>query len=203
MSNKIMNGAKRIAKYTFVEMPLAMIGWRQFKANNGYLRDLWHTLSNPHCPECGKGVMCIPHDAEPDNKALYPWTCSAKCGFGVFAPKHAAAINEIIAFRNEQRGKQRLAFLDDPTRSKLIRSHLRKSRGYWFAAALVFAMFAWQLAKGAPWMVVFSVLSLALPFSIHAIRWNYRAWQIRTGTLFVPGAFQHFVRDFLWVRGGQ
>ncbi len=43
----LKNGAKRAAKFTFVDMPLSILGWRQIKANNGYIRDLWRTLRNP------------------------------------------------------------------------------------------------------------------------------------------------------------
>jgi hypothetical protein len=199
----LKNGAKRAAKFTFVDMPLSILGWRQLKANNGYIRDLWRTLRNPQCPECGRGVMHLPADAQPDEKALYPWECSAKCGFGVLAPQDPAEIRHIVQARSETRGKQRLAFLGDPERDKLITSHLRKSRAYWVVVALVFLMAAWQLAIGAPMMVVLSVLSMCLPFSIHAIRWSYRAWQVRSGTLFVEGAFGRYVRDMLWVRGIQ
>lgn len=199
----LKNGAKRAAKFTFVDMPLSILGWRQLKANNGYIRDLWRTLRNPQCPECGRGVMHLPADAQPDEKALYPWECSAKCGFGVLAPQDPAEIRHIVQARSETRGKQRLAFLGDPERDKLITSHLRKSRAYWVVVALVFLMAAWQLAIGAPMMVVLSVLSMCLPFSIHAIRWSYRAWQVRSGTLFVEGAFGRYVRDMLWIRGVQ
>lgn len=200
---KIINGAKRAARFTFVDMPLSMLGWRQLKANNGYIRDLWRTLRHPQCPECGRGVMHLPSDAQPDEQALYGWECSAHCGFRVFAPHDPQEIARIVSARLELRGKQRLAFLQDQERGKLIRSHLLKSRAYWTVAALVFLMFAWQLAMGAPVMVVLSVLSLCLPFSVHAIRWSYRAWQVRTGTLFVPGAFGRYVREMLWVRGVQ
>ena len=199
----LKNGAKRAAKFTFVEMPLSILGWRQLRANNGYIRDLWRTLRHPQCPECGRGVMHLPANAQPDEKALYPWECSAKCGFGVLAPQDPAEIRHIVQARSETRGKQRLAFLGDPERDKLITSHLRKSRAYWVVVALVFLMAAWQLAIGAPVMVVLSVLSMCLPFSIHAIRWSYRAWQVRSGTLFVEGAFGRYVRDMLWVRGIQ
>lgn len=199
----LKNGAKRAAKFTFVEMPLSILGWRQLRANNGYIRDLWRTLRHPQCPECGRGVMHLPANAQPDEKALYPWECSAKCGFGVLAPQDPAEIRHIVQARSETRGKQRLAFLEDQERSKLIRSHLLKSRGYWIVVALVFLMAAWQLAIGAPVMVVLSVLSMCLPFSVHAIRWSYRAWQVRSGTLFVEGAFGRYVRDMLWVRGMQ
>ena len=199
----LKNGAKRAAKFTFVEMPLSILGWRQLRANNGYIRDLWRTLRHPQCPECGRGVMHLPADAQPDEKALYPWECSAKCGFGVLAPQDPAEIRHIVQARSETRGKQRLAFLEDQERSKLIRSHLLKSRGYWIVVALVFLMAAWQLAIGAPMMVVLSVLCMCLPFSVHAIRWSYRAWQVRSGTLFVEGAFGRYVRDMLWVRGMQ
>ncbi len=200
---KIINGAKRAARFTFVDMPLSMLGWRQLKANNGYIRDLWRTLRHPQCPECGRGVMHLPADAQPDEKALYPWECSAHCGFRVFAPHDPQEIARIVQARSETRGKQRLAFLGDPERDKLITSHLRKSRAYWVVVALVFLMAAWQLAVGAPLMIVLSVLSMCLPFSIHAIRWSYRAWQVRSGTLFVEGAFGRYVRDMLWVRGIQ
>jgi len=30
----LKNGAKRAAKFTFVDMPLSILGWRQIKANN-------------------------------------------------------------------------------------------------------------------------------------------------------------------------
>ena len=40
---KIVDGAKRAAKFTFVEMPLSILGWRQIKANNGYISDLWRS----------------------------------------------------------------------------------------------------------------------------------------------------------------
>ncbi|GLF60617.1 hypothetical protein VNPA152081_48540 [Pseudomonas aeruginosa] len=199
----LKNGAKRAAKFTFVEMPLSILGWRQLRANNGYIRDLWRTLRHPQCPECGRGVMHLPADAQPDEKALYPWECSAKCGFGVLAPQDPTEIRHIVQARSETRGKQRLAFLGDPERDKLITSHLRKSRAYWVVVALVFLMAAWQLAIGAPMMVVLSVLCMCLPFSVHAIRWSYRAWQVRSGTLFVEGAFGRYVRDMLWVRGIQ
>ena len=168
----LKNGAKRAAKFTFVEMPLSILGWRQLRANNGYIRDLWRTLRHPQCPECGRGVMHLPANAQPDEKALYPWECSAKCGFGVLAPQDPAEIRHIVQARSETRGKQRLAFLGDPERDKLITSHLRKSRAYWAFGAFAFLMAVWQLAAGAPLMVVLSALSLCLPFSILAIRWS-------------------------------
>ena len=199
----ILSGAKKAAKFTFVSMPLSILGWGQLKQNHGFIRDLWHTLRNPRCPECGRGVMHRPTNAQADDTALYPWECSARCGFGVLAPEDPAEIRRIVDARMEVRGKQRLAFLEDQERSKLIRSHLLKSRGYWIVVALVFLMAAWQLAIGAPMMVVLSVLCMCLPFSVHAIRWSYRAWQVRSGTLFVEGAFGRYVRDMLWVRGMQ
>ena len=200
---KIADGVKRAAKFTFVEMPLSILGWRQIKANNGYISDLWRSLRSPVCPECGRGVMHLPTDAQPDDKALHGWECSAHCGFRVFTTRDPQDIAGIVQARSEERGKQRLAFLADPERSKLITSHERKSRAYWTVATLVFLMAIWQIAMGASAMVVVSVLSMCLPFSIHAIRWSYRAWQVRTGTLFVPGAFARYVRDMLWLRGVQ
>jgi len=199
---KIIDGVKRTARFTFVDMPLSILGWRQLKANNGYIRDLWRSLRYPRCPECGRGVMHVPADAKPDEKAFYPWECSAHCSFRVFAPNDLEEIVRIVSARLELRCKQRLAFLQDHERSNLIRSHLLKSRVYWTMAALTFLMFAWQLAMGAPVMVVLSVLSLCLPFSVLAIRWSYRAWQVRTGTLFVPGAFWRYVREMLWLKEG-
>lgn len=199
----IRSGAKKAAKFTFVAMPLSILGWSQIKRNHGFIRDLWRTVRNPHCPECGRGVVHLPADTQPDDKALYVWECSAQCGFGVLAPKDVAEICRIVGARMEVRGKQRLAFLEDQERSKLIRSHLRKSRGYWAVVAFVFLVAAWQLAAGASLMVVLTVLSMCIPFYAHAIRWSYRAWQVRTGTLFVEGEYGRYVRDLLWVRGMQ
>ena len=200
---KFISGAKRAAKFTLVDMPLSILGWRQLKANHGFISDLWHTLRNPRCPECSRGVMHLPADAQSDDKALYGWECSAKCGFGVFAPNDQTEIRRIVEARIAERGKQRLAFLGDPERNKLISSHLWKSRAYWAVVLLAFLMAAWLLAMGAPMVVVLSVLSLTLAASSNALRWSYRAWQMRTDTLFVPGAFSRYVRDMLWIRRVQ
>ena len=76
----LFNGVKRATRYVFVDMPLSVIGWRQLQANNGYIRDLWHSLRAPKCPECGRGIMHLPNDAKPDDKALYGWECTKPHG---------------------------------------------------------------------------------------------------------------------------
>jgi hypothetical protein len=46
----ILSGAKKAAKFTFVSMPLSILGWGQLKQNHGFIRDLWHTPAESSMP---------------------------------------------------------------------------------------------------------------------------------------------------------
>lgn len=199
----LWQNAKKAAKFSFVSMPIFILGWRNISSNHQHLKDLIGTLRNPHCPMCERGVMYVPKDASPDDNALYPWTCSAGCGFGVFTQRDQASINQVLLPIVTQKGRAQLNGMSELEQSRLIRSHTRQSRMFWVLAAMCFLLALYDLASAGFTPSVLGTVSVALPFSILAIKWSYRAWQIRTGTLFVEGAFKRFFFRGLWLPGNE
>lgn len=198
---KILKTAKNAAKFTFVSIPLSIFGWRNISSNHQHLKDLVSTIRNPHCPMCDKGVMFVHKDAEPDENALYPWTCSGGCGFGVFTLRGQDSINKVLLPVITKKGRAQLNGMSEEEQTGLIKSHTRQSRMFWVFAVLCPLIALYGLATGSAAPTGISILSMTLPFSILAIKWSYRAWQVRTGTLYVEGAFKQFVKRGLWIPG--
>ncbi|RMN74286.1 hypothetical protein ALQ54_01825 [Pseudomonas syringae] len=196
---KIVKTAKKAAKFMFVSMPLSIFGWRSISTNHQHLKDLVNTIRNPHCPVCDRGVMFVQKDAEPDKNALYPWICSGGCGFGVFTNRDPNSINEVVIPLISKKGRARLNGMSEEEQLGLIKSHTRQSRMFWVLAAFCPLIALYSLATGGMAMTCISILSMAVPFSILAIKWSYRAWQVHTGTLYVEGAFKQFVKRGLWL----
>ncbi|MDT3723009.1 hypothetical protein [Pseudomonas oryzihabitans] len=198
---KLWQRTKKAAKFSFVSMPLSILGWRNISNNHEYLKDLVSSIRNPHCPMCEKGVMHVSKDASPDSNALYPWTCSAGCGFAVFTQRDQASINQVLLPIITQKGRAQLNGMSEAKQEQLIRSHTRQSRMFWILAAMCFLLALYDIASAGLTPSVIGTVSVAFPFSILAIKWSYRAWQVRTGTLYVKGAFKKFFLRGLWLPG--
>lgn len=197
----LLKTAKKAAKFTFVSMPLSIFGWRNISTNHQHLKDLVNTIRNPHCPMCDKGVMFVSKDAEPDENALYPWTCSGNCGFGVFTHRDQNSINKVLLPLITKKGRAKLNGMSEEEQRGLIKSHTRQSRIFWVFSALCPLIALYSFVTGSVTLTCIGILSMMLPFSTLAIKWSYRAWQVRTGTLYVKGAFKQFIERGLWIPG--
>ncbi|RYZ88462.1 hypothetical protein [Pseudomonas baltica] len=193
--------AQKAVKFAFVSMPLSVFGWRNISSNHRHLKDLVSTIRNPHCPMCDKGVMFVHRDAEADEKSLYPWTCSADCGFGVLTKRDQKSITEVLLPLIKKKGRAQLDGMSEEEQTSLIKSHTRQSRTFWAFAVLCPLIALYSLATSGMALTCISIFSMTLPFSILAVKWSYRAWQVRTGTLYVEGAFKQFVKRGLWIPG--
>lgn len=196
------SGAKRAAQFTFVSMPSSILGINQLKMGNQHIADLWRSLSYPACPECNAGVLHRHADATQNSDALYPWECRNKdCDFTILAPADVNEVRKIAAEWSAARTRQRLEFLGDPERYKLIRGHSIESR-FWFTCSLALA--AWLIyliAAGAPLGACATSLSFGFSASVLGVTKSYRAWQIETGNIFLPQSlFWHFFKNERWVR---
>jgi hypothetical protein len=196
------SGAKRAAKFTFVSMPSSLLGINQLKMGNQHISDLWRSLSYPACPECNAGVLHRHAEATQNSEALYSWECGNQdCDFTILAPYNLTEVRKIAAEWSAARTRQRLEFLGDPERYKLIRGHSIESR-FWFACASVLA--AWLIyliAAGAPLGACASALSFCFSATVLGVTKSYRAWQVETGNIFLPQSlFFHFFKNERWVR---
>lgn len=199
----ILKNTKKAVKFAFVSMPLSIFGWRNISSNHQHLKDLVSTFKNPHCPVCDKGVMFVHNDAHADENALYPWTCSQGCGFGVFTQRDLGSINKVLLPLITKKGRAKLNGMSEEEQAELIKAHTRQSHMFWIFAALCILIALYSFATGTLTVTCVSILSMTVPFSIYAIKWSYRAWQVRTGTMYVEGLFKRYVKSGLWIPGVQ
>ena len=196
----ILSGAKKAAKFTFVSMPLAILGWGHLKQGAQHISDLWRSINAPTCPECQQGSLHGRTDTTSNDKALHPWECSnADCQFATLAPDLLAA-REIAHARFVERTKQQLAFLNDQMRIQLVRGHTWKSRFFWACATVLSVGSIYTLGSGAEMRTTMAWIGWSVASALWGLRWSYRAWQVETGTLYVTGSYVRFVLNGSWLR---
>ena len=196
----ILSGAKKAAKFTFVSMPLSILGWGQLKQGNRQIGDLWRSINAPICPECQQGGLHRRTDTSSNDETLHPWECSnVDCHFTILAPD-ALAVREIARARSIERTKQRFAFLSDQKRIQLIRGHTWKSRFFWACATVLSVGSIYMLGSGAAMLTTMAWIGWSIATALWGLRWSYRAWQIETGTLYVAGSYARFILNERWLR---
>lgn len=197
-------GAKRAAKFTFVSMPSSLLGINQLKMGNQHISDLWRSLSYPACPECNAGLLHLHAETETtkNSEALYLWEChNEKCKFTILAPADMMKVRKKATEWSAARTRQRLEFLGDPERYKLIKGHRIESRFWFTCAATLAAWLIFLIASGAPLGACATSLSFGFSASVLGITKSYRAWQVETGNIFLPQSlFWHFFKNERWVR---
>ena len=196
------NSGKKAARFSFISMPLSILGINQLKMGNQHISDLWRSLSYPACTECNAGVLHRHAEATQNSDALYPWECLNKdCDFTILAPADVNEVRKIAAEWSAARTRQRLEFLGDPERYKLIRGHSIESRFWFTCASALAAWLIYLIASGAPLGACATSLSFGFSASVLGVTKSYRAWQVETGNIFLPQSlFWHFFKNERWVR---
>lgn len=200
------NSGKKAARFSFISMPLSILGINQLKMGNQHIAALWRSLSNPVCPDCDKGVMVIDdaegqvidQQANGQTKHLHPWVCK-NCGWGFLEVNDPRKVREgCIRYRNE-RVKASLTDLEFAEREQFSRGHKLHSRAFFIAASIGIAGFIYMIASGASFMLALNWLSISFALWIFGMKKSYRSWQVRTGNLFVEGSFWFWIKHEKWV----
>lgn len=199
------DSGKKAVKFTFVSMPLSILGINQLKMGNQQISALWRSISNPVCPDCDKGVMVMEDeegqviDQQPNGKSrhLHTWTCK-NCGWGFLEVSDIRKVREgCIRYRNE-RVKISLSDLEFSEREQFSRAHKFHSRAFFIAAFIGIAGFIYMIASGASFMIALNWLSISFAFWVFGMKKSYRSWQVRTGSLFVDGSFWFWFKHEKW-----
>lgn len=204
----LFNNGKKAAKFAFITMPGAALGWNRLTMGNRYIADLWRSLWNPACPKCDKGVLSI-HATEENltiGKAhtdgaplkLYPWTCS-NCDFAVLEEADITKARDATARFRAERVKVFLAEAPSEERDTYERSHRLHSRAYFGATTLGAAGLLYMVASGAGFLVIVNWLCATIAMWTLGMKKSYRAWQVHTGTVFVDGAFWLWLKHEKWM----
>ena len=191
-------------------MPLYLFGWNHQKMGWRLIRDLWHTSSWPRCPQCERGTRTpreeegahslAPHGKPGDADALFVmWRCN-ECRFGFVAGGVEDARAEADRVRLKQSRAQAQDLLGDPVALlRLGKMHAFRARLWYAAAAGVVLLGLISTLSGTTGIVaLLDGLLLSIAASLQGLRCAYRAWQVRTRTVFVEGAFWHWLRHERW-----
>lgn len=202
----IWKAGKKAAKFTFVSMPLSILGINQLKMGNRQIADLWKSLSNPVCPECDKGVLVMQGDEgqvidqqqDGTTRHLHPWVCNS-CGFAFLEENDVAKVRESAARYRNERVKADLTDMEYAEREKIARGHRLHSRAFFVASTLAAIGFIYMLASGAALLLALNWLSIAFALWVFGMKKSYRSWQVKTGHLFVDGAFWFWFKHEKWL----
>jgi uncharacterized membrane protein len=201
----ILGKGKKVAKFTFVSMPLSFLGINQLKMGNQQITDLWRSISSPVCPECDKGVLIIQRNESPiidqqqndSPRHLYPWVCNS-CGFSFLEEDETDKVRkDAVLYRNE-RVKVDLTELEYNERNQIARRHQIHSRVFFIASLLTAIGFIYMLASGAPLLLAMNWFTIAFAVWVFGMKKSYRSWQVKTGHIFIEGAFLFWFKHEQW-----
>lgn len=203
---RLWNSGKKAAKFTFWTIPQRVLGVEHLRQGNEQLKALWQSLRYPVCPDCDQGVLVMKPESKvldqgPDGttRPVYEWACThCDCHFqggSNVAQVRAAAIE----FRNQRVRDAFASKLDIGTRQAIERAHTWHSRAFFVASALTAAGFIYMLASGTVILLVVNWLAITLALWIFGMKKSYRAWQVRTGNVFVRGALWTWFKHEKWL----
>ena len=198
----IWSTSKKTAKF-FVSMPLSILGVGQIKAGNKNISDMWKSLANPVCPECGKGVLVMQneqqnHAGQHFEKPLYPWVCN-RCPFSFLGEAKASKVSESTTRYRNERVKAVFLDMDHTELERIARGHCLHSRVFFLASVLTMIGFFYMLVWGSGAMLAANWFSIAFALWVFGMKRSYRSWQVRTGHLFFEGAFWFWFKHEKWL----
>lgn len=198
------SAGKKAAKFTFVSMPLSILGVNTLKMGNRQIADLWKSLSSPVCPDCDKGVLVMHDDGniidqhDGASRHLYPWKCN-NCGFAFLEEPDASKVRDAASRYRNERVQATISTMERDKREQIARSHRLHSRTFFSASIFAAAGFIYMLASGAAIVLALNWFSIAVALWVFGMKKSYRSWQVQTGNLFVDGAFWFWLKHERWI----
>jgi len=199
----ILKKSKKVAKYVFVGMPMAVFGFSQLRLGNRMLRDLWASLRSVTCPQCKRGALICQQEeriaCESDSAVRHPWICT-NCDFALLEVADFRTVRDTVRAIRNQGTIELLGEMEFSARQKRSRQYAIQSRVFFVLAFAAFGWFLYNFALGAGLIYSANLGSLGLACAAVALKASYRSWQVETGTLFVESAFLHFLKHERWFR---
>lgn len=195
-----MGVIRKAAGWVAVTMPARIAGVGGIKTNNAIIRDLWHSLTYPQCPDC-RATLAIAQDTKQTPSSEKTWFC--RCGFSITSAlsprdlsKHLMA-DYVLPAAQEQASH----FFTDNERKTLLRLARQHERGAWVSLIALCALLAYLIyaiaSNHAPFQLV-GIAALGAPLTVFYLKYRYRGWQVRTQHLFQADGFYTYVKSGLW-----
>lgn len=189
---------KGIIYSMYVKMPLKILNVGSLKDSQKFMRDSYRSVASPMCVMCNKGIMMHKPDQAPIDGEV-KWFCSnGKCGYSVWA-KPASSDIAMMDIRQKlsanvvDLGRGRWEALSEEEKTELISSHLSKARMFKVTSIALLVFILIELIMQW-WWAASMMMGVVLLTLFMSIKWCYRAWQIKTGNVFLEKSmFMHWL----------
>jgi len=200
------NTGKKVAKFTFISMPLSLFGVNQLRMGNQQIKALWQSNFNPICPNCDHGVLLkqdsveqeLEQTPEGDTRLYHPWVCS-NCQFGFLEEDSKKKVRASAARYRNERIKTTLSTIEYDEIQRIAKSHRVHSRALFLCSLFGIIGFFYMLYSGASLMLSLNWLSISFSLWVLGMKKSFRCWQVLSGQLFVEGAFWHWFQTQKWI----
>lgn len=190
--NANKNVIKRIfgsyVRFTYKRVPLALINYQDFERDALLLKNAYKGLRSPICPQCNNGILMYDQTSVVRNQV--EWFCSNSnlCNFSTISEpsfsKIEQKIQEILpSLKNAS--YQKWKSLTEDEKQNLISRHLLQSKIYLFLTAIVLSIICAEILYSFYFVALLMIPLTCLTYLI-ALKWGYRAWQVKTGKVFLP-----------------
>ncbi|NIF27702.1 hypothetical protein F3J44_15130 [Pantoea sp. Tr-811] len=202
----LFSSGKKAAKFAFITMPMAALGLNQLRMGNQHIKALWRSNFNPACPECERGILLRGEDdyqsfeqsAGGKVRELHSWTCN-NCDFALLEEDDLKKVRDHATHYRNERVKAQLTTIERQEVDRIARNHQLHSRAFFIASLIAVIGFVYLLATGAGVMIALNWLSIAFALWVFGMKKSYRSWQVKTGQLFVQGAFWFWFQHQKWI----
>ena len=194
---------KKFFKFTFVSVPLGVLGIHQLRRGNKAMQQMVQSISNPSCPNCEKGVLILDKDAEgfinnDDSEAYYPWICS-QCEYKIFAPVNIQKAKEIVKKQKTSFVTEKIQTISDSELEEYSKTHKISSRIFFSFSILTFLGFFYMLSfSNAKIMTCMNYLFISIAFGIYGLVRSYRYWQLTNKKLYIDNSFKNWIKNEKW-----
>lgn len=147
------------------------------------------SMLSPICPSCGKSILMHDNRIPRSFKGNVNWTCGNPiCDFEIIAPNNFNKLKKHIADTQYPIAQKRLSSLSEAEKETLIKNHFFSAKLYLCLVVLASIYAVYMMFKAEHALLLMPGLLLIALFYLWSITAAYRAWQVRTGLLFLPNS---------------
>lgn len=180
------DGAKKTVKLLAVDMPSNVLGLPSLKRNHKHIKDMYQTITLPHCPFCATGVL--------EHNEGEEWQCHVCSGVVPGKTK-----DDVLSYiRKIQQQQYEDVGITEEQRTHGIKNHTWYARIFFVFAALCVIYFLYGLASGESLLVTFARFFIGLAFFVNALKNAFRAYQFINDRFYIQGEFVAWFKRVQW-----
>ena len=174
-----------------VKVPLKILNVGSLRDSQQFMRDSIRGVTSPICVMCNSGILMHQKDQVPVNGQVL-WFCSndTACSFSVWA---ASSNKDVLMMDVRQKinkdistvGQNRWTDLSEAEKENLIEGHLSKANMLKWVTLVLGGILIFDLVMQFWWAFIMMLPVMCLA-AVLSVKWCYRAWQIKTGNIFLP-----------------